>query len=139
MGAGVTNHTAVGVGVYSYFRDEQCLLWSAIRTAVSASDVAFTNAFTQHLNGYGAIMGVINGELEPLESASPPPSPSDPSTALWAALVAETALLLVCAAGLGSLFCIPRKKLKRALALQEGGRDRARTSAAELSISSAVD
>ena len=64
-------------------------MWSAIRAPGVAS---FTNAFTQHLNGFGAILGVLNGEpeavaIDPSLPPGPPPA-GGPSNrgCLWLSL-----------------------------------------------------
>jgi len=57
----VLKHTAYGVGVYSFFRDHQVLVPSAI-TAPNHTGITFVNTFTRHLNGYGGIMGILNGD-----------------------------------------------------------------------------
>merc|ERR1711865_532408 len=57
---GVQEHAAYGIGVYSYFRDHQCLVPSAI-LAPDLPGVTFTNTFTKQLNGYGGILSILNG------------------------------------------------------------------------------
>jgi len=56
----VESHEAYGIGVYSYFRDHECLLPSAIK-APEKSGIKFVNTFTKHLNGYGSILSIWNG------------------------------------------------------------------------------
>ena len=56
----VQRHTAYGVGVYSYFRDNAVWMDTGIKTGCSSS-VKFTNAFNKHLNGQGGIAHVLNG------------------------------------------------------------------------------
>ncbi len=58
---GVTGHTAYGVGVYSYFRDNSVTVQNAIRTG-SSTGVSFTNSLSVFLNGKGAIEHVIDGQ-----------------------------------------------------------------------------
>jgi len=61
VGESVEEHEAVGVGVYSYFRDHQCLVPTAIRApANKPGKVVFRNPFVKHLNGHGAIISVFN-------------------------------------------------------------------------------
>lgn len=60
VGDSVRAHTAVGVGVYSYFRDSECLLPSAIKAPVGQG-IEFISTFIRHLNGYGGILGIMNG------------------------------------------------------------------------------
>ncbi|KAH8073936.1 hypothetical protein JL721_2488 [Aureococcus anophagefferens] len=45
-------HESVGAGIYSFFRDSQCLVPAAVAAPPSAN---FTNAFTKHLNGHPGI------------------------------------------------------------------------------------
>ena len=50
-------HTAVGVGVYSYFFGNR-----TVRTGFVARNASgFRSAFTHFLDGHGAIRSVING------------------------------------------------------------------------------
>ena len=57
----VKSHEAVGVGVYSFFRDHEVLVETAIRAPAGSEDVRFVNAFTRHLNGHAGIQSLFNG------------------------------------------------------------------------------
>ena len=48
-------HESVGAGIYSFFRDSQCLVPAAVAAPPTAN---FTNAFTKHLNGHPGILSV---------------------------------------------------------------------------------
>jgi len=56
---GVKNHRGVGMGVYSYFRDYECLLKSAFQ-APETEGVKFENIFTRYLTGNSGILHVLN-------------------------------------------------------------------------------
>ena len=69
----MATHEAVGVGVYSFFRDGPCAVPAAIRAPPHASAAArdprgglegvrFPGAFSKHLTGHGAILSVLNGK-----------------------------------------------------------------------------
>jgi len=58
---GVQTHQAHGIGVYTYFRDHEVRVDSAIR-APEHPGVRFTNVFTRFLNGHGGIWHVLNGQ-----------------------------------------------------------------------------
>jgi len=55
----VQNHSAWGVGVYSYFRDHPVVAKTGIQTP-TGSGIHFTNSLSVFLNGYGEISHVIN-------------------------------------------------------------------------------
>lgn len=61
VGADVTNHTAFGTGVYSFFRDNDVNVANGIVTP-SAPGVTVTNAVSVFLNGKGSIQHIINGQ-----------------------------------------------------------------------------
>ncbi|KAH8056464.1 hypothetical protein JL722_7298 [Aureococcus anophagefferens] len=48
-------HESVGAGIYSFFRDSQCLVPAAVAAPPTAN---FTNAVTKHLNGHPGILSV---------------------------------------------------------------------------------
>lgn len=52
---------AYGIGVYSFFRDNEVFMDKGISTP-KAKNVVFTNSFTRHLNGKGGINNVINDD-----------------------------------------------------------------------------
>lgn len=54
----VTNHTTYGVGVYSFFRDVQVLVPTAV-VAPKKPTVRMVNVFTRFLDGYGGIQSVM--------------------------------------------------------------------------------
>jgi hypothetical protein len=56
---GVRNHRGIGMGVYSYFRDYECLVQSAFR-APENEGVQFENIFTRYLTGNSGILHVLN-------------------------------------------------------------------------------
>jgi hypothetical protein len=55
----VRSHEAHGVGIYTYFRDYNVMVESAIR-APEREGVTFSNIFTRFLNGQGGIRHVLN-------------------------------------------------------------------------------
>lgn len=57
----VTSHKGYGVGVYSFFRDNDVRVPSGIQ-APSVPGVSFTNSLTVFLNGKGSIDHVINDQ-----------------------------------------------------------------------------
>jgi len=59
----VTDHKAYGVGVYSFFRDNEVNMDSAI-SAPDTTGVTFTNSLSVFLNGKGSIKHVINDQGE---------------------------------------------------------------------------
>ncbi|CAK9033383.1 unnamed protein product [Durusdinium trenchii] len=61
----VQRHEAQGAGVYSYFRDFQCLVPSGF-VAPSTDGVRFTNVFTRFLNGKPGIEHVLNDQGTPV-------------------------------------------------------------------------
>ena len=56
---GVTSHGGWGVGVYSFFRDHECMAASGIVTP-TALEKYFVNPLTVKLSGNGGISHVIN-------------------------------------------------------------------------------
>lgn len=58
----VDSHLAVGVGIYSFFRDHQCLVPTAIRAPTTKPGVVFQHPFIKHLNGHGSILSILNGQ-----------------------------------------------------------------------------
>jgi len=81
----VKSHQAYGIGVYTYFRDHDVQVDSAIR-APETDGVRFHNAFTRFLNGQGGVWHVLNGQggsatvqgtrMARLPSSSGAPAPS---------------------------------------------------------------
>jgi hypothetical protein len=67
VGANVKKHTAVGLGVYSFFRDSVVHVKSAISTPVS---VDLSNVYTRHLNGHGGVLSVWNNQGDAVTSTS---------------------------------------------------------------------
>ena len=61
MTENVTKHTAYGIGVYSYFRDNSVWMDTGIK-APKASGIMFYNAFIKHLAGNGGIAHILNDE-----------------------------------------------------------------------------
>ena len=59
VGDHVTNHTAYGIGVYSFFRDYPVVMDHGIHTPIG-SGIHFTNALSVFLDGQGGIEHVIN-------------------------------------------------------------------------------
>jgi hypothetical protein len=57
----VEKHMAVGLGVYSFFRDHQVLISTAIQTP-EHDGIKLDNVYTRYLNGHGGIMSVWNGK-----------------------------------------------------------------------------
>jgi len=57
--SGVTDHTAFGTGVYSYFRDHPVVVNSGIVTP-SIPTVTFNHALIVFLNGHGSIRHVVD-------------------------------------------------------------------------------
>ena len=68
----VLRHEAVGVGMYSFFRDHDVTVKTAAQTGAS-SGVVVAHVCTKFLNGKGSIMHVINGQGQSTSSASDPP------------------------------------------------------------------
>lgn len=58
---GVQFHEAHGIGVYTYFRDNDVHVASGVR-APETGGVRFTNVFTRFLNGNGGIRHVLNDQ-----------------------------------------------------------------------------
>ena len=65
----MTNHTAFGVGVYSYFRDHDVNMDLGIQ-APAKDGVYFKNSLSVFLNGNGAIKHVINDIGDPVNSTN---------------------------------------------------------------------
>ena len=113
----VERHEAQGVGVYSYFRDFQCLVESGF-VAPSTDGVRFTNAFTRFLNGKAGIEHVLNdqgspvlGFSEPLsrlptsiKAPKAPPKEPEERLHLWQ-VVLGVALLALCIGWISSYLC----------------------------------
>eukprot|EP00930_Biecheleria_cincta_P016375 TRINITY_DN13343_c0_g1_i4.p1 TRINITY_DN13343_c0_g1~~TRINITY_DN13343_c0_g1_i4.p1 ORF type:complete len:706 (+),score=98.70 TRINITY_DN13343_c0_g1_i4:101-2218(+) len=59
VAASVKSHEGLGLGVYSFFRDHECIVESAFR-APETDGVRFTNIFARYLNGYSGIRHVLN-------------------------------------------------------------------------------
>lgn len=57
---GVARHHALGVGVYSYFRDHKVTAQSGIRAPASLTS-SFVQPLSVFLNGHGSIEHIING------------------------------------------------------------------------------
>jgi len=60
---GVRHHQALGLGVYSFFRDHPCNVTAALkapREATRDGGVRFVNAFTKHLNGHPGISNIFH-------------------------------------------------------------------------------
>ena len=55
--AAVKKHEGLALGVYSYFRDYECLVPAAI-VAPDTAGVSFANAFTKKLRGHEGILSV---------------------------------------------------------------------------------
>jgi hypothetical protein len=62
LGNQVSAHSAWGVGIYSFFRDNEVTAYSGISTPLG-SGIQFTNSLTRFLDGRGGIQGVVNGNL----------------------------------------------------------------------------
>lgn len=81
----VNSHVAHGVGVYTYFRDNNVFVHSAIQ-APEREGIIFSNIFTRFLNGQGGIRHVLNGRggqatiqgtrMARLANVAPAPTPS---------------------------------------------------------------
>ena len=56
----VTFHTAYGVGVYSFFRDHDVHVKTAIRAPIYKPTIQFVHPFTVFLSGKGSIEHVLN-------------------------------------------------------------------------------
>ena len=69
---GVLAHEAVGVGMYSFFRDHAVNMKTAAQTGTSPG-VKITHACTKFLNGHGSIAHVVNALGQSTSSASDPP------------------------------------------------------------------
>jgi len=61
VGSDVKNHTAMGVGVYSNFRDYDVNVATAISHPES-DGISFSNVFTVYLDNQGKINSVVNGK-----------------------------------------------------------------------------
>lgn len=61
VGDTVTQHTAYGVGVYSFFRDYEVTVPNAI-VAPEKPGIKFVNSFTLFLNGKGGITSIIDDD-----------------------------------------------------------------------------
>ena len=61
----VSSHKAVGIGVYSFFRDEPCMVPAAIRAPQGKPGVEFEKPFIKRLNGHGSILSVLNYPFRP--------------------------------------------------------------------------
>ena len=57
----VKKHEGLALGVYSYFRDYECLVPAAI-VAPDTAEVTFTNAFKKKLRAHEGILSVIRYE-----------------------------------------------------------------------------
>ena len=68
----VQNHEAMGLGMYSFFRDHNVTVKSAAQTGPSPG-VVITHPCTKFLNGMGAIDHVINAQGASTSSAMDPP------------------------------------------------------------------
>ena len=66
VGSNVKNHHAWGVGVYSYFRDNNVIVDAGIKTPMGPG-IAFTNALSVFLGAKGQIPHVINDQGEPVQ------------------------------------------------------------------------
>mmetsp|Transcript_20749 Transcript_20749/g.26848 ORF Transcript_20749/g.26848 Transcript_20749/m.26848 type:complete len:750 (-) Transcript_20749:309-2558(-) len=64
LDSSVISHTAAGVGIYSFFRDHQVIVKSAI-VAPSSPMIHFQNAFSRFLQGHMGILNVINSSGGP--------------------------------------------------------------------------
>lgn len=69
---GVLAHEAVGVGMYSFFRDHAVNMKTAAQTGASPG-VKIKHACTKFLNGQGSIAHVVNTLGQSTSSASDPP------------------------------------------------------------------
>lgn len=61
VASNVTHHTAWGTGVYSFFRDNDVTVASAI-VAPKATNVVFNHALAVFLNGKGSITHIVNDQ-----------------------------------------------------------------------------
>lgn len=61
VGPRVTSHQAWGVGVYSFFRDNNLTVKQGIGVDAPSSGITFVNSLTRYLAGYGGIASVLNG------------------------------------------------------------------------------
>ena len=59
MNDNVTSHSAYGIGVYSFFRDDSVAVANGISTP-SRAGVSVFNAMSVFLNGKGSINHIIN-------------------------------------------------------------------------------
>jgi hypothetical protein len=57
----VDEHLSIGSGLYSFFRDEDCFVESAI-VAPDKDKIVFVNPFTKFLTGKGGIKSVLNNK-----------------------------------------------------------------------------
>lgn len=57
----VRKHEVIGIGIYCFFRDAECLVEQAIRTP-TWTRIRVVNAFTQYLKGNSGILSVLNGK-----------------------------------------------------------------------------
>eukprot|EP00435_Cladocopium_sp_Y103_P049498 s569_g14.t4 len=121
----VQRHEAQGVGVYSYFRDFQCLVRSGF-VAPSTDGVRFTNVFTRFLNGKPGIEHVLNDQGTAVMGFSDPmsrlptsikgPNPTAPpkhrGPSLWSLMLA-TALIALSLGWLSSFFFVRWRSRQR--------------------------
>jgi hypothetical protein len=63
VGEHVAEHDARGMGVYSFFRDAECLVKTAVIHPESGG-MRFENVFTVQLDGKKGILSARNGKLE---------------------------------------------------------------------------
>ena len=70
----VQKHTAYGLGVYSFFRDNDVSMRSGIKVPSSPdypdADIQLTNSLTVFLNGKGGIKSVINDDNQSVVQGS---------------------------------------------------------------------
>ncbi len=60
LGSSVTTHNAWGVGVYSFFRDNNITVPSGIGVNSTSQSIVFINALSRYLAGFGGISSVLN-------------------------------------------------------------------------------
>ncbi|CAL1167908.1 unnamed protein product [Cladocopium goreaui] len=121
----VQRHEAHGVGVYSYFRDFQCLVRSGF-VAPSTDGVRFTNIFTRFLNGEPGIEHVLNdqgsavmGFSDPMsrlptsvQGPGPTAAPKHRGMSLWS-LMLGTAIMGLSLGWLSSFFFVRWRSRQR--------------------------
>jgi hypothetical protein len=59
-----THHKAMGLGIYSNFRDHDINVTSAIQTNQNINDIHMSNMFTVKLDNMGKIISVVNGKQQ---------------------------------------------------------------------------